>query len=1834
MKDKKKSIYFYKDRQKESFETRSEDNNLNIYEKRKECEYDSHYENTDIENVIKRKSTCDNNSKNSKSSFFYEIENSEKSQNDYSSIYEKEKKSCSRKSFYSIYDYTDENNDSDYKIIKKNKKNNLTYKESCKSCYNDKMIKSVYDNNYYMHIYDNDNMNSNNLLVKSSNKNNNKYRNKNKYFNRKKKVKKDLINKIDELVKYYKIYNMKGKYHYVGITTILKKYIYVIKNNNILFFKKKLNNKKILLINKIKKRYNNCNTFYFIQKKYLYNIEGRQKKNKCFFYRYLYFCKLKKKLQNYYKQRKIKREKNFKNLMKFINSQIKKKYFFNKYIDCRLKDEFDKNKNIINQKCNPDENIIKKYLMYCFQNNIHNFRESLDNEENYKKFSKYKKIFIQNFKNYTNYKKEKQNEKKKNDITEKNKKYFSIETKMKNMFREKKNNKKNEEEFDICLDCRQLYVNYVKDSNNYNKFKNGILLSDINIIKKLILSRKEKNENYTDNNKVNNNNKNTFSCKNNMNEKKNKIYDNIKKKNNCRNRSITKNCNNNKNNIEKINHENNNNANININTDNDKNIDNNDSKNINDNNEKLINENNKIIKSNNNKSIINISIEDINATTIENKNKNNIGVNNYNIENINSNNVEEINNSSNEKINSDKNENMNNNSDRNAYNENKENVSINYIKNNNNDSSNEKEYLNMNKSKKYINLEKSLKNEMINEVDNFSINDEIDKTLNCEKCDSTYENEEKNNQKDICNTINYEIEIQTKMEKELKKNLEEIVRNYINNDVVNQDVEFNKIEQKTIKEKNHTEKDMHIEKSRKTILNNNSFSLYTHEENLDKNFKVESISNFFHSFQNINSKYINLELRKRKKKKKVKKKNKYELEIKNLVGEKENNEICSSDFKVSKDLHNFYSHLHKKILNEFKERCLKKMKKIFNKKCKEIEKDISENLRTVVNTFNSLGNINNNDIHICKKKKKKNLNSEIKIDCEDKKLTNNKVNTQIFNDKNNFINTTDHSNFYNNETRSDNNNIQHSNSIYIDNDFIQNNSITYINNTSSMENIFKSNSDISNRYAEHTSCNEIYKKQQNEKINITNLLNINKKNIYKKQNSLNSKKNYGNEKGDVLLNILRNKSLNDLNKNFIFKNLNCKKFCKSIKNDLNNNINVLKYLNIVKQKNVGDNILKKINNTANHYNPLNNRISDKNYINEFFQYIKDKSITNKKLPNSTNETKKSSNEMIKTERKKKKKKNLFKKFELFKKKDIIKVNRQKINKKIHSISLYNKIKRQLIEKKLNDVIFSKHNNNLNSSKKCEIINDMKLHLNNKINNEISNNIKKAPVYIYRIKHKNKYIPIKNYKYSFLFVRKPIYIPLIKYKYIPYYYYDNRNSNTGYILNNPFEIKKIHNLNDRKGKNGNHSCNYISNNNHKINYDNNITNNVNKKMNIVNKGFNCKNTYNNINDYYTSIDEAHNIHNNNHSNFNDTYKNLCKNEHLCVNKKYAWKNIDRKIYAKGKIYINKNNHIINKYNKTYKYHIIRISNRMKNIRYNFFIYNIFKHLYKLSKYRNHKGVDLGEISYLKFNVNNNEKWKNEKFNNFNIHYKIKKNSSSLINYNLNDNNDKMKYLFDKNPNNFNFFEIVQNKKKVIDGNNTNVNGIKSYDNISAFYLKKNSYKDTILKKKKKDFDTFNYNIKNVPKDNKNNIKLHLNNYYKINEDMLPYSNKNKTCSKNCILRYTYSAYNNMNNIYNTKLYQINKNNLTRCQLKVKKIYFSQTNQTTQIKDNYLGNTSLNNTLKDNYFYNINNTNLTNATLKNKNIESFHICSINSLKNKHIKNTKYKHNIENICIYKDF
>ncbi|CRH03790.1 conserved Plasmodium protein, unknown function [Plasmodium relictum] len=1851
MKDKKKSIYFYKDRQEESIEISSQENNLNIYQKSNEFSYGFNNQNINKGNFLKKKSTLYDNS--SKNSFFYEIENSEKSQNDYSNFEnEKEKNNLSRKSFYSIYDYTDENDESDYQIIKKNKKNNILHEKGCNTCYNDNVLEDVYDDNYYMHIYDTDNLKSNNLITKSSNKNINKNKNKdaninrNKYFNRKKynrkkKIRKELINKIDYLVKCYKIYNAKVKFHYVGIITILKKYIYVIKNNNILFFKKKLNNKKIPLISKIKKKYDSCCTFYFIQKKYLYNIETKHKRNRCSFLRYLYLCKLKKKLQNYYRHRKLERKFFFKNLMKLINSQIKKNYFFNEYIDCGLKDEFNKNKSIINKKHSSNEHAIKKYLMYCFQNNTH-FRESLDNEKSCKKISKYKKYTNNENKNY---------EKKKKDIKKKKKEScIDLETKMKDMYKKEKNikqnsitknvcdNKKEKEKFDICVDCGQLYMNFVKEANHFNNFKNGKLSSDINIIKKVILSKKGKNENYIDNDKGSNNNINTINCKNSSNEKKNDIYDNIKKRNNSKNRNIIKNYNNNKNknDIDKVNNNVTKKITVhnveNVNNDDNKNFNSDSSKNINNDNIKnLNNENNKITKNDNSESIISISTEEVSANIIEN---------------------EEISNSYSEKINNDKNEDMNNNSNENVHNDNIKNMSTNNLKEiNNNNISNEKECTYMNKNEEHITLEKSLKNEMTDEIYNFSTNDQIDKTKNYKKYDLTYENEEKckSNQKDTHTIINYETEIEAKMEIEIKKSLEEIISSYINNDIINQDTELNNIDQINIEEKNDKEKDIQINGDREIILNN-SFSLNTHEQsNLDGNSKVESISNFFHSFKKLNSEYINIESKKKKKKKNVKKK-KHQREVENIVRKVETNGNCNNNFKTSSDIYNFYFLLQSQILDEFKKGYLKKMKKIFNKKCKKIEKDISENLKTIVNIFNNVDHINDAHIHICKKKKENsqenNFKNEIKVNCKDKKLRNNKAKTQIINDKNSCISSIDNNYMYINEPKSENDNNQYCDSKYNHNDFIENNAITYINNScDTLDNIYKNDCNIKNSDTEYIKWKRIHKKQQNEEIHITNILDTIKKNIYKKQSSLNSKKDDENKNGEVKLNILRSNSLIDLKQNSIFKNLNYPKFCNSIKNDIYNKINALKYLNIIKQKSVSDIILKKINAIGSQHRKWNKKINDKNYVKEFIQHIKKKNIDKMKLYNSVKEIKKSLNKIIKTERKKKRKKvkNLFRKLELYKKKDIIKISKLKINKKIHYINSYNniyyKFKKQLSESKLSDVIFSKFIKSLNNVKKNEIINNTKYHLNEKIKNEINSNIKKAPVYIYRIKHQNKYKPIKNFKYSFLFIKKPIYHPLIRYKFIPYYYYDYRSRNKGYILNSPLDINKIRKLNYNKEKNENFISNYTSNNNYNMNYDNNnnnITNFMNNKISFISKGFDNKNISNNINDYYISLDKAYTTQNNYHSNFNNTYRTLSDNEDICVNKKYDWRHLGRRIYAKGKIYINRNNHIINKYNKQYKYQIISINNKMRNIRYNFFIYDIFKKIFKLSKNVNHKRRNLVEISNMRYNDNSNEKNKYEILNNFDIQKKIENNNTSLINYSLNNNIEKMKYLYVKNTNNLYFFEIVQNKKNEINNEN-NINDIKSYDNISTFYLNKNLYKDTILKKKDNFFDTINYNIKNIPKDNRNNIELQLNNYYKINEEMLPNSNNlsmHKTCSKNCILKNTYGAYNNMNNLYNTTINHINKNNLTKCHLKVKKIYFNNTNETSQIKDSNLKNTSLQNTLKDNYFYDINNTNLTNVTLKNKNIESFQICSINSLKNEHIKNTNYKHHIENICIYKDF
>lgn len=122
----KKSIYFYKDWNDEiESEFYSEENNVSVNENSKKSSA-----NLINEEIIEKEKSIENSVhlehnntyKNSGDSIFYDVENSQENKH---SSFEHEKTKSSKKSFYSIYDDTDEDEDSDYHILKDNRKEKM-----------------------------------------------------------------------------------------------------------------------------------------------------------------------------------------------------------------------------------------------------------------------------------------------------------------------------------------------------------------------------------------------------------------------------------------------------------------------------------------------------------------------------------------------------------------------------------------------------------------------------------------------------------------------------------------------------------------------------------------------------------------------------------------------------------------------------------------------------------------------------------------------------------------------------------------------------------------------------------------------------------------------------------------------------------------------------------------------------------------------------------------------------------------------------------------------------------------------------------------------------------------------------------------------------------------------------------------------------------------------------------------------------------------------------------------------------------------------------------------------------------------------------------------------------------------------------------------------------------------------------------------------------------------------------------------------------------------------------------------------------------------------------
>ncbi|KJP88989.1 hypothetical protein AK88_01281 [Plasmodium fragile] len=367
--NKRKSIYYYKDRSENSFSGKSSQDSISsLGDYLNNTPSNSGGKINFMKNYFWFFKSNNNSKKNSHDSIFSEIKSADGNKGsshqldadsdhvmqspDGSSNHlgdvnghslgktnEESKGVSSRKSFYSIYDYTDE---SDYNTLRENEQDDsLQQQKTFEPSSHDRYPKGECARKY-MHIYDTDSSPSNDSNEGSSDGNSDSsgesasakeaqdeghktlptqgVQGQEKQGptkeEKKRRAKWTSQEKMENLINSYKIKKGKSKIQYVGISAILKKYIYITKNEKILFFKKELNKKKILVRSKIKKRYNPCATFYYLHKKQKNALgTNKTKINKCHFFRYLYYCMLKKKLQIFYRTRKLK------SLIKYASSQ-------------------------------------------------------------------------------------------------------------------------------------------------------------------------------------------------------------------------------------------------------------------------------------------------------------------------------------------------------------------------------------------------------------------------------------------------------------------------------------------------------------------------------------------------------------------------------------------------------------------------------------------------------------------------------------------------------------------------------------------------------------------------------------------------------------------------------------------------------------------------------------------------------------------------------------------------------------------------------------------------------------------------------------------------------------------------------------------------------------------------------------------------------------------------------------------------------------------------------------------------------------------------------------------------------------------------------------------------------------------------------------------------------------------------------------------------------------------------------------------------------------------------------------------------------------------------
>eukprot|EP00366_Plasmodium_knowlesi_P003153 XP_002260650.1 [Plasmodium knowlesi strain H] len=184
-----------------------------------------------------------------------------------------------------------------------------------------------------------------------------------------------------------------------------------------------------------------------------------------------------------------------------------------------------------------------------------------------------------------------------------------------------------------------------------------------------------------------------------------------------------------------------------------------------------------------------------------------------------------------------------------------------------------------------------------------------------------------------------------------------------------------------------------------------------------------------------------------------------------------------------------------------------------------------------------------------------------------------------------------------------------------------------------------------------------------------------------------------------------------------------------------------------------------------------------------------------------------------------------------------------------------------------------------------------------------------------------------------------------------------------------------------------------------------------------------------------------------------------------------------------------------------------------------------------------------------------------------------------------------------------------------------------------------YKDMMLKsqKKKNNLFTVNHNIMmktGHQYDDQRERKICCNMVKGISSTNT--WNTEESDSKNCILKNICSAYDYFRNANDVRTEQkgvtknsvkVNSHNTHKYHVKVKKICSSQRDQEEQMWGNE-------GTFKNFLFCNAHDTNFKKMALKNRNIESFHICSMNSWDDEEFENVKYPHQMENLCIFRDF